>query len=211
MSHVPCGYCIIIDNYVNSDHGIAFRNHVRELAHLFQNGLSFHVETFTGLSCGAINMLLDSLTMVDHSQLCCFALIILSHGNTRDIYGVDGECMPVNSVLNKFSDTNCSSLVQKPKLFILQTYTDVALHVTPALLAGVQYNPPSDGYLLFSTPEQNQNDGVLSHIMEGLTDCNSVENLFKDTECLYANCKVVCRPNFKSSFKLKTDQPRQDH
>uniref|UniRef100_A0A4W5KA17 Uncharacterized protein n=1 Tax=Hucho hucho TaxID=62062 RepID=A0A4W5KA17_9TELE len=48
--------------------------------------------------------------------VCC----ILSHGNKEGVCGTDGTVVPTIDILSPFNGTNCSILVEKPKLFFIQ-------------------------------------------------------------------------------------------
>nr|XP_023833375.1 caspase-8 [Salvelinus alpinus] len=48
--------------------------------------------------------------------VCC----ILSHGEKEGVCGTDGTVVPTIDILSPFNGTNCSILVEKPKLFFIQ-------------------------------------------------------------------------------------------
>ncbi|XP_029499009.1 caspase-8-like isoform X2 [Oncorhynchus nerka] len=48
--------------------------------------------------------------------VCC----ILSHGKKEGVCGTDGTVVPTIDILSPFNGTNCSILVEKPKLFFIQ-------------------------------------------------------------------------------------------
>ena len=54
----------------------------------------------------------------EESEMC--VVILMSHGNKDVIISRNGQDVPVSSLLDKFTTTNCPSLVGKPKLFIIQ-------------------------------------------------------------------------------------------
>ena len=52
------------------------------------------------------------------SEMC--VVIFMSHGNKDVIKSRDGQTVPVSSLLDMFTKTNCPALVGKPKLFVIQ-------------------------------------------------------------------------------------------
>ena len=54
----------------------------------------------------------------DESEMC--VVIFMSHGNKDFITSRDGINVSLSSLLDKFTKTNCPSLVGKPKLFLIQ-------------------------------------------------------------------------------------------
>eukprot|EP00795_Rhopilema_esculentum_P010353 gene10353-19054_t len=70
--------------------------------------------------------ILSEWSKSNHSQYDSFVTCILSHGkqdintNKDEICGVDGKSFPVDDMIQAFNGENCSSLIDKPKLFFLQ-------------------------------------------------------------------------------------------
>ena len=60
-------------------------------------------------------------TMPEHQESEMCVVIFMSHGNKDVIQSRDGLTVPISSLLNKFTKTNCPSLDRKPKLFITQS------------------------------------------------------------------------------------------
>ena len=88
----------------------------------FGKKLGFNVEIFTRLHCIAIQELLEAVASVDHTNLNCLLIIILSEGKKKKyIYGTDGKKISTNEAVSYFSSDFCQTLVGKPKLFLLET------------------------------------------------------------------------------------------
>lgn len=63
---------------------------------------------------------MQDLSSRDHSQMDCLVCVVLSHGNEGSVYGVDGNTVAIRELMEPFSGQNCSSLIQKPKMFFIQ-------------------------------------------------------------------------------------------
>ena len=88
----------------------------------FGKKLGFNVEIFTRLHRIAIRELLVAVASVDHTNLNCLLIIILSEGKKKKcIYGTDGKKISTNEAVSYFSSDFCQTLVGKPKLFLLET------------------------------------------------------------------------------------------
>lgn len=55
----------------------------------------------------------------DHSDVDCFLLVFLSHGEDDHVYTYDDK-ISIKDVTALFKGDKCRSLVGKPKIFILQ-------------------------------------------------------------------------------------------
>lgn len=55
----------------------------------------------------------------DHSDVDCFLLVFLSHGENDHVYTYDGK-ISIQDITALFKGDKCQSLVGKPKIFILQ-------------------------------------------------------------------------------------------
>ena len=75
--------------------------------------------------------------MPEHEMGEMCVVILMSHGNKDVILSRDGREVPISSLLDKFTTTNCPSLAGKPKLFIIQTcrYSDVFAYFLSRLLS----------------------------------------------------------------------------
>ncbi|XP_078696881.1 caspase-3-like [Branchiostoma floridae x Branchiostoma belcheri] len=82
--------------------------------------LNFDVKVEPNKSAAEIRHLLRQYSQVDHGSYDCFILTILSHGVEGQIYGTDGQLLPVKEITAFFNNRFCKTLVGKPKLFFLQ-------------------------------------------------------------------------------------------
>ena len=181
---------------------------IHKFADQFRYRFGFHIEKYYNLSAEAILLLLKAVSEIDHSSMNCFTLIILSCGKTQDIYGADGEAVSVNKSLDFFSDTNCPTLVQKPKLFMFQT----TLEQNRAQQQDEgRYRTPSDSFLLFNTPKQDENSQVLCKIAKSFQ-----ENRYASVASLLGAhkqngvCDVICKPTSKQCLKYPPLEPPQE-
>ena len=63
-----------------------------------------------------------AVASVDHTNLNCLLIIILSEGKKKKyIYGTDGKKISTNEAVSYFSSDFCQTLIGKPKLFLLET------------------------------------------------------------------------------------------
>ncbi|XP_069466560.1 caspase-9 isoform X2 [Ambystoma mexicanum] len=127
----PCGFCLIINNVNFLEHTdlsprVGSNIDCEKLQVRFA---SFHFEVLVreNLMGKEICKELQSLAAMDHSQLDCCVIIILSHGcEARHIqlpggvYGTDGVVVPVERVVTYFDGQHCPTLRGKPKLFFIQ-------------------------------------------------------------------------------------------
>lgn len=59
----------------------------------------------------------------DHSDVDCFMLVFLSHGENDHVYTFDGK-ISIQDITSLFKGDKCKSLVGKPKIFILQVHVN---------------------------------------------------------------------------------------
>ena len=82
------GYCIIINNNTLKYD----EESMEEIRGVFSDQLGFHVQVYSDLTRKGIKHLLETVANVDHSDLYCFVVIVLSKGEKeRAIYGSDGK------------------------------------------------------------------------------------------------------------------------
>lgn len=58
-------------------------------------------------------------TARDHWKYDCFVCVIMSHGEKDVIFGVDGEAIPLDTILECVDGNNAPSLICKPKIFLI--------------------------------------------------------------------------------------------
>ncbi|XP_069832663.1 caspase-3-like [Dendropsophus ebraccatus] len=91
------------------------RNNLKET---FKN-VGFEVRTKDNLTYTETEKVLQKIASEDHSQRSCFVCAILSHGNECGIFTRD-KLFELNWLVNFFSNRNCKTLAEKPKLFFIQ-------------------------------------------------------------------------------------------
>ncbi|CAH3198680.1 unnamed protein product, partial [Porites evermanni] len=82
--------------------------------------LDFKVKIERNLKREEIYKVLDNISYEDHSNYDCFVLCLMSHGLEGFVYGADGERVLLETVRGFFSNSRCSTLKGKPKLFVIQ-------------------------------------------------------------------------------------------
>ena len=143
MTSSPKGICLIINNVnfresrkdMKKGYGDRDGSEVDEknLKEVFK-WLGFDVKIYRNKKALEMWDILSEWSKSNHSQYDSFVTCILSHGkqniytNKDEICGVDGKSFPVDDMIQAFNGENCSSLIDKPKLFFLQCcrgiYTD---------------------------------------------------------------------------------------
>ena len=114
----PEGYCIIINN--NTEYYDDEK--MEEITEVFSDQLGFHVQVYRSLTRKGIKHLLETVAKIDHCDLYCLVVIVLSKGGKeRVVYGSDGKKLQVNELVMLFSRDACHSLEMKPKLFFIET------------------------------------------------------------------------------------------
>ncbi|XP_017266709.1 caspase-9 [Kryptolebias marmoratus] len=131
MDASPCGLCLIINNVeFEPNSGLNNRNgsnvDCEKLKTRFE-ALNFIVEVKTNLKQRQMKRELSDLSKKDHSQYDCCVVAMLSHGTEvrhnrfpGAVYGVDGQYVTVQSIIEYLNGQNAPSLQEKPKLFFLQ-------------------------------------------------------------------------------------------
>ena len=115
---IPQGYCIIINN--NTDYYDDEK--MKEIRGVFSDQLGFHVQVYSDLTRKGIKHLLETVANVDHSELYCLVVIVLSKGEReRAIYGSDGKKLQLKELMMWFSSDASPTLEEKPKLFFTET------------------------------------------------------------------------------------------
>lgn len=120
----PRGLCVIVNN-VNFEDKKMNRPGADEdeqsLKHLFRF-LSFSVIVRRDLKKHERERVAQKYGAADHGSFDAFVFIVMSHGGERDcILGVDGRETTVKNLMVEFRESKCSSLKQKPKVFIIQS------------------------------------------------------------------------------------------
>lgn len=134
MSAVPQGHCIIINNvhfeadkmpdhYTpgNTDR-LGSDVDASKLEHLYGQLLNFTVTRVDNVSLVKLRELLTWCSQsVNHTDYNGLVIALLSHGDTGDmIFTTDGYMVKVHDIAKCFTTSNCPSLSNKPKVFIIQ-------------------------------------------------------------------------------------------
>ena len=82
--------------------------------------LDFKVKIKRNLKQEEIYNVLHNISCEDHSNYDCFVLCLMRYGLDGFVYGADGERVFLDTVRNLFSNSRCSTLKGKPKLFVIQ-------------------------------------------------------------------------------------------
>ena len=62
----------------------------------------------------------------DHSNYDCFVACLMSHGEVGDvILGADDDDVRIDKNCSMFSNSNCTTLAGKPKVFLVQAAEDL--------------------------------------------------------------------------------------
>ena len=124
LTSSPRGYCLIVDNwrFKNGDVRYGSQKDASDLLAVFEN-LDFAVKIYENCSRNKIIKLMELAQQAHlvHSELTCFVVIILTHGNRGILYGTDGKAVFIDKeIIEPFRGNNCPNLLGKPKLFIFQ-------------------------------------------------------------------------------------------
>ena len=82
--------------------------------------LRFQVEVHRDVTAETMESLLLTMSLVDHSEYDALVCCILTHGKLGVVYTSDGREVEILSIANFFTDSHCSTLRGKPKLFFIQ-------------------------------------------------------------------------------------------
>ena len=134
MKSKPRGITLIINNEVFNhstestqkeqeqeklDVRLGSNEDVESLEKLFE-ALDFKVKIERNKGRKEILKILDDIAQYDHTHYDCFVLWLMSHGQDGQFYGADGETVPIESVRDFLSSTECPTLKGKPKIIFIQ-------------------------------------------------------------------------------------------
>ena len=115
---IPQGYCIIINNNTLKYD----EESMEKIRGVFSDQLGFHVQVYSDLTRKGIKHLLETVANVDHTDLYCLVVIVLSKGEKeRAIYGSDGKKLQLKELMMWFSSDASPTLEGKPRLFFTET------------------------------------------------------------------------------------------
>uniref|UniRef100_A0A1A9WSX7 Caspase family p20 domain-containing protein n=1 Tax=Glossina brevipalpis TaxID=37001 RepID=A0A1A9WSX7_9MUSC len=86
----------------------------------------FDVRVFNDLTFADLNEKLKDTAQEDHLKNDCLLVVVMSHGYEGKIFARD-MAYPVERLWNPFLAENCTSLINKPKLFFVQACRGVNL------------------------------------------------------------------------------------
>ncbi|XP_051945011.1 caspase-3b isoform X2 [Xyrauchen texanus] len=123
MKFPSLGQCVIINNKnFHKSTGMSVRNgtdvDASNVMQVFSN-LGFKINFANDQTVSQMRHLLTKVSEVDHSHSAMFVCVLLSHGEDGKIYGTD-KSIDLKELTGLFRGDRCSTLVGKPKLFIIQ-------------------------------------------------------------------------------------------
>ena len=80
----------------------------------------FIVREEENISAAEMSAAVNDLVKMDHTQLDCLVVVVLSHGAAGVVHGADGKAMSIRELTEPFRPASCPSLANKPKLFFIQ-------------------------------------------------------------------------------------------
>ncbi|CAG11470.1 unnamed protein product, partial [Tetraodon nigroviridis] len=81
--------------------------------------LNFDVNVYNNYKQQEVLDIINAAAKADHSDVDCFLLVFLSHGENDHIYANDDK-ISIQDITSLFKGDKCKSLVGKPKIFIWQ-------------------------------------------------------------------------------------------
>lgn len=113
--------------------------------------LGFTVEVYTDKTAGEMKELLRAFGQKQHDG-DCFVCCILSHGSPDGVLGTDNNTVFRDDIFSPFYGINCTSLIEKPKVFFIQA------------CRGKQRHPvvQTDNYMEESPGAENEEEGELA-------------------------------------------------
>ncbi|XP_007907939.2 caspase-6 [Callorhinchus milii] len=81
--------------------------------------LGFEVQAFDNLKAAEVLEKIHQVATSDHSDVDCFLCVFLSHGENNHIFAYDAK-LEIQEMTALFRGDKCSSLVGKPKIFVIQ-------------------------------------------------------------------------------------------
>uniref|UniRef100_A0A3Q3MHJ2 Caspase-6 n=1 Tax=Labrus bergylta TaxID=56723 RepID=A0A3Q3MHJ2_9LABR len=115
--------------------------------------LNFEVKTYENYKQEEVLERINEAAEADHSDVDCFLLVFLSHGENDHVYTYDGK-ISIQDITSLFKGDRCRSLVGKPKIFILQVQLKTnevvvdasAVHTLPAGADFIMCYSVAEGY-----------------------------------------------------------------
>ena len=123
MESIPQGQCLIVNvaHFQQHDDRPGSDVDAVKLHSLFENVLNFVVTRVDDPTLQKLHQTLIEFFQMDHSAYDVFFIIILSHGDPGDvIYTSDSQSIKISEISDHFTASNCPTLANKPKVFIVQ-------------------------------------------------------------------------------------------
>ncbi|XP_076025915.1 interferon-inducible double-stranded RNA-dependent protein kinase activator A homolog [Genypterus blacodes] len=198
------GVCLIVNNYdfSNSVKSLSNREgtHVdeRSLESVFK-WLGFDVEIHQDRTGDEMLTLVGQLGQRDHSQMDCVVCCFLSHGREGGVYGVDGTLVNISELKEPLTGSECSSLVDKPKLFFIQACQGNKTQRAVQIQAD---GPESDSVHIDASSPGHSIPSHADFVISKATVSNFVS--FRDTICGTWYIQSLCR-NLIQHVPSRTD------
>ncbi|XP_067896573.1 caspase-6-like isoform X2 [Heterodontus francisci] len=81
--------------------------------------LGFDVRAYDNLKSSEVLEIIHEVATSDHSDADCFLCVFLSHGENNHIFAYDAK-INLQEITERFRGDKCSSLIGKPKIFVIQ-------------------------------------------------------------------------------------------
>ncbi|XP_053328233.1 caspase-8-like [Spea bombifrons] len=128
MKKKPHGWCVVINNRDFTEarslcKEIEDRNgtdlDAAEIKNVFESR-NYIFKEHKNLTGKRILETMEIYANESHDDKDSFVCFILSHGKLGEIFGTDGELIPIRRLTACFNGQHCKSLVGKPKIFFIQ-------------------------------------------------------------------------------------------
>lgn len=93
---------------------------VEALRQFFECDVDFEFRVYEDLTADGILNKAKDLSEKDLSKWDSFFFFVLSHGQKEGVLGIDEKLVPVEAIVGIFTPDKCPSLINKPKVFMIQ-------------------------------------------------------------------------------------------
>ena len=129
---IPQGQCLIVNvaHFLQHDDRPGSDVDAVKLHSLFEDVLNFVVTRVDDPTLPQLQQALTKFFQMDHAAYDAFFIIILSHGDPGDvIYTSDSQSIKISEISDHFTASNCPTLANKPKVFIVQACRGQKHHI----------------------------------------------------------------------------------
>lgn len=152
--------------------------------------LGFLVEEHNDLDANEIKRLMTEYSKdVRHGD--CFVCCVMSHGDQYGIFGIDKKSCTLKDIRSPFDGVNCPSLVNKPKVFIIQACRGGELQKKVLVKTDASGGEPdlesdhvTDDYTIASGSD-------FLTVMSTVEGCVSLRNRYSGTLFIQSLCKYL--------------------